>query len=255
MGMRGMLEGKVAMITGTASGVGREAAVLFASEGAKLITADVNELEGLKTMETVKAAGGEGIFVQTDVSREDQVKRLVESGKKAFGRIDCAFNNAGIDGNLEPFLDITENDWERVLGINLKGHWYLMKHEIPEMLKLGKGAIVNTCSICGVNALPNNAVYCTSRFGGLGLTKVAALEFAGKGIRINAVGPAAINTPLFQKFTQGNSEVQENFKKMHPVGRIAEPREIAEVACWLLSDRSSFVVGHLLLADGGVTLM
>jgi NAD(P)-dependent dehydrogenase (short-subunit alcohol dehydrogenase family) len=253
--MKRMLEGKIVLITGTSSGVGREAALLFASEGAQLVTGDVNEAEGLKTMELVKAAGGSGIFVRTDVSREEEVKRLVESAVKAFGRIDCAFNNAGIDGNLESFLDITDEDWNKVLGINLKGHLHLMKHEIPEMLKRGKGAIVNTCSICGVNALPNNGVYCTSRFGGLGLTKVAALEFAGKGIRINAVGPAAINTPLFQKFTHGNPEIQENFRKMHPIGRIAEPREIAEVACWLLSDRSSFVVGHLLLADGGITLM
>jgi len=253
--MKGMLDSKIVLITGTASGVGREAALLFAAEGAKLVTADVNEAEGLKTLELVKEAGHDGIFVKTDVSQESQVKSLIGKGAEAFGRIDCAFNNAGIDGNLEPFLDITEGDWDRVLGINLKGHLNLMKHEIPEMLRRGKGAIVNTCSICGVSALPNNAVYCASRFGGLGLTKVAALEFAGKGIRINAVGPAAINTPLFQKFTRGNPEVQENFRRMHPIGRIAEPQEIAEVACWLLSDRSSFVVGHLLLADGGVTLM
>lgn len=250
-----LLENKVVLITGASSGVGREAALLFSAEGAKLIICDINSSGGQETLEMVSMAGGEAMFVKADVSRAEDVESLIRAGVSKYNRLDCAFNNAGIDGDLAPFLEVTEEDWNRVLDINLKGHLYLMKSEIPQMLKQGKGAIVNTCSICGVNALPNNAVYCTSRFGGLGLTKVAALEFAGQGIRINAVAPAAINTPLFQKFTRGNLEIQENMRRLHPIGRIAEPKEIAEAACWLLSDRSSFIVGHLLIADGGATLM
>jgi NAD(P)-dependent dehydrogenase (short-subunit alcohol dehydrogenase family) len=252
--MERMLEDKIVLVTGTASGVGRESALLFTEEGATLITADVNENGGQETPEMVKKKGGNGIFLKTDVSNGEQVKRLVEAGIKTFGRIDGAFNNAGVDGNLEPFLETTEEDWERVIGINLKGHWYLMKNEIPHMLKQGKGAVVTMCSCLAAVAAPNNGIYCASRFGALGLTKVAALEFASKGVRINAVGPGALNTPLFQKFTKGDPVLQEGWRANHPIGRIGEPQEIAQVACWLISDRSSFVVGHLLLADGGLTV-
>ncbi|MEW6444001.1 MAG: glucose 1-dehydrogenase [bacterium] len=251
--MGGLLEGKVALITGTASGVGRASARLFSREGAKVITSDVNVRGGEETLEMVRKAGGEGIFVPTDVTQKAQVENLVRQGVAAFGRLDCAFNNAGIDGNLEPLLESTEEDWDRVIRTNLKGHWYLMKSEIPEMLKAGKGAIVNVASICGVVGLPSNAIYCTARHGDVGITKVAALEFADKGIRVNAVGPGGINTPLFQKFTHGDQQLQAYIRQLHPMKRIAEPEEIAEAACWLCSDRSSFVTGHLLIVDGGFT--
>ncbi len=251
--MCGLLKGKVALITGTASGVGRASALLFAREGARVITSDVNVKGGEETLDMLRKQGGQGVFIPTDVTQREQVENLVKAGVAAFGRLDCAFNNAGIDGNLEPLLESTEEDWERVIRTNLKGHWYLMKCEIPEMLKVGKGSIVNISSICGVVGLPSNAIYCTARHGDVGLTKVAALEFADKGIRVNAIGPGGINTPLFQKFTHGDLEMQAYIRQLHPMKRIAEPEEIAEAACWLCSDRSSFVTGHLLLVDGGFT--
>jgi NAD(P)-dependent dehydrogenase (short-subunit alcohol dehydrogenase family) len=193
--MDGMLAGKVAIITGTASGVGRSAALLFAREGARLITSDIDVAGGEETLEMVRSEGGDGIFVETDVSDRAAVDSLVRAGVEAFGRLDCAFNCAGIDGNLEPLLETTEQDWERVISTNLKGHWHLMKAEIPEMLKRGKGSIVNIASVCGKVGLANNTIYCAARFGDVGMTKVAALEFAERGIRVNAIAPGGINTP------------------------------------------------------------
>lgn len=251
--MDGMLAGKVALITGTGSGVGRAAAVLFAREGAKVITSDIDVAGGDNSLEMVENEGGKGIFVETDVTDRDAVDALVRAGVDAFGRLDCAFNCAGIDGNLEPLLESTEQDWEQVMSANLKGHWYLMKAEIPEMLKQGKGSIVNIASVCGKVGLANNTIYCAARFGDVGMTKVAALKFAERGIRVNAIAPGGINTPLFQKFTQGNVDIQNYAKQMHPMKRIAEPEEVAEAACWLCSDRSSFVTGHVLMVDGGYT--
>jgi NAD(P)-dependent dehydrogenase (short-subunit alcohol dehydrogenase family) len=251
--MKGMLDGKVALVTGSGSGIGRASAVLFAREGAKVILCNVNVARGEETLEMVKKAGGEGIFVPTDVTQRDQVDAVVRKGVETFGRLDCAFNNAGISGKLEPFMETTEEDWERVMSTNLKGHWYLMKAEVPEMLKTGKGAIVNMTSVCGKVGLPNNTFYCAARFGDIGMTKTVALELAELGIRVNAVGPGGVNTPLFQSFTNGDKEVQAYIAQMHPMKRIAEPEEVAEAACWLLSDRSSFTTGHVLMVDGGYT--
>jgi NAD(P)-dependent dehydrogenase (short-subunit alcohol dehydrogenase family) len=251
--MKGMLEGKVALITGAGSGIGRASGVLFAREGAKLILSDVNVKGGQETLEMVKKEGGEGIFVRTDVTQRDEVNAMVKKGVETFGRLDCAFNCAGIAGNLEPFLETTENDWERVISTNLKGHWHLMKAEIPEMLKVGKGAIVNIASICGKVGLVNNTFYCAARFGDIGMTKTVALELAEKGIRVNAVAPGGVDTPLFHSFTQGDKAVQDHIRGLHPMKRLARPEEVAEAACWLLSDRSSFTTGHVLMVDGGVT--
>lgn len=251
--MRGMLDGKVALVTGAGSGVGRASAVLFAREGATLILSDVDVSGGEETLETLRKASAEGIFVPTDVTRRDQVDAMVRKGVESFGRLDCAFNCAGIAGNLEPFLETTDEDWERVISTNLKGHWHLMKAEVPEMLKIGKGAIVNIASICGKVGLANNTFYCAARFGDIGMTKTVALELAEKGIRVNAVAPGGVDTPLFHSFTHGNKDLQDYVKALHPMKRIARPEEVAEAACWLLSDRSSFTTGHVLMVDGGFT--
>ena len=251
--MRGMLDGKVALVTGAASGIGRASALLFSSEGARLILSDVDVKGGQETLKLVEIGGGKGIFFPTDVTRREQVDEMVRRGVETFGRLDCAFNCAGIAGSLEPFLETTEEDWERVISTNLKGHWHSMKAEIPEMLKVGKGAIVNIASICGKVGLVNNSFYCAARFGDIGMTKAVALEFAEKGIRVNAVAPGGVDTPLFQSFTQGNKDLQNYVRSLHPMKRIARPEEVAEAACWLLSDRSSFTTGHVLMVDGGFT--
>ncbi len=251
--MKGMLDGKVALVTGAGSGIGRASGVLFAREGAKVILSDVDEEGGIETLGMVKKGGGEGIFVRTDVTRRDEVDAMVKQGVETFGRIDCAFNCAGIAGNLEPFLETTEEDWDRVISTNLKGHWHLMKAEIPEMLKVGKGAIVNIASVCGKVGLPNNTFYCAARFGDIGMTKTVALELAEHGIRVNAVAPGAVDTPLFHRFTLGDKAVQELIRTMNPMKRLARPEEVAEAACWLLSDRASFTTGHVLMVDGGFT--
>jgi NAD(P)-dependent dehydrogenase (short-subunit alcohol dehydrogenase family) len=251
--MKGMLEGKVAVVTGAASGIGRAAGVLFAREGAKVILSDVNEQGGEETLGMVKKEGGEGIFIRTDVSKRDEVNAMVDKGVETFGRLDCAFNCAGVAGNLEPFLETTEEDWDRVISTNLKGHWHLMKAEVPEMLKVGKGAIVNIASVCGKVGLPNNTFYCTARFGDIGMSKTVALELAEQGIRVNAVAPGGVDTPLFHGFTHGDKAVQDHIRGMHPMKRLAQPEEVAEAACWLLSDRASFTTGHVLMVDGGFT--
>lgn len=251
--MRGMLDGRIALVTGAASGIGRASALLFSTEGARLILSDVDVKGGEETLKLLEIGGGKGIFVPADVAQREQVNEMVKRGVEAFGRLDCAFNCAGIAGSLEPFLETTEEDWERVISTNLKGHWHSMKAEIPEMLKVGKGAIVNIASICGKVGLVNNSFYCAARFGDIGMTKTVALEFAERGIRVNAVAPGGVDTPLFQSFTQGNKDLQNYVRSLHPMKRIARPEEVAEAACWLLSDRSSFTTGHVLMVDGGFT--
>jgi NAD(P)-dependent dehydrogenase (short-subunit alcohol dehydrogenase family) len=250
-----MLQDKVILVTGTASGIGRASAKLFTKEGAKVVTGDLEPKGGEATLADIKAGGGDGIFVETDVSKENQVKRLVESGVEAFGRLDGAFNCAGYDTSAYPTVEVPDEMWEKAINTNLKGTWMLMKYEIPEMLKVGKGAIVNMGSVCSVVALKDFSAYGASRFGIVGLSKNTAIEYARQGIRVNVVGPAAVNTPIFQRLTGGDPAVKAQFEDMHPIGRICEPEDIAEGALWLLSDRSAMVVGHLLMVDGGFTSM
>jgi NAD(P)-dependent dehydrogenase (short-subunit alcohol dehydrogenase family) len=246
-------EGKVALVTGGTSGIGRAAAIAYAREGANVVVAGRRVAEGDETVRLVRSQGREAIFVPTDVAQEAQVKSLIGRTLEQFGRLDFAFNNAGIEQAPTPFLEQKVETYDEVMDINVKGVWLSMRHEIPAMLKSGGGAIVNTSSALGVTALPGIEVYAASKHAVIGLTKSAAVEFGKQGIRINAVLPAAIETDMYRRFVRGNAENQAAVSAMHPIGRIGTPEEIADAVIWLSSAKSSFVLGHSLLVDGGWT--
>jgi NAD(P)-dependent dehydrogenase (short-subunit alcohol dehydrogenase family) len=250
--MTGRLEGKVALVTGGASGIGRATALAFAREGAKVVLADVAVERCDDTVVQIEEAGGEVFCVETDVSQPDQVEALINATVETYGRLDCAFNNAGIEGEQAPTPDCTEENWDRVININLKGVWLGMKYEIPQMLKQGGGAIVNMSSVAGLVGFPSAPAYVASKHGILGLTKTAALEYATEGIRVNAVCPGVIRTPMVERATGGDPEVEAQFTAMEPVGRMGKPEEVAEAVVWLCSDAASFVTGHPLVVDGGL---
>lgn len=246
-----MASQKVAIITGGSSGIGRATAVALAKEGVRVVIAARRANESEETLELVKRAGSDGIFVKTDVTREHEVEQLVELAVGKYGRLDYAFNNAGIEEDPTPFLDQSSTVFENIMNVNIKGVWLSMKYEISQMLKNGGGSIVNTSSVAGVVALAQIPIYTASKHAVLGLTKSAALEFAKSGIRINAVAPGAIETEMYERFVGGNKQLRENLNAMHPIGRVGKPEEIANAVVWLLSDKASFVTGHTLLADGG----
>ena len=247
------LSGKVALVTGGTSGIGRAAAVAFAREGAKVVVAGRRAAEGEETVRLVRAQKSEAIFVQTDVAQEAQVKNLVGRTLEKFGRLDVAFNNAGIEQVPTPLLEQTVETFDQVMNINVKGVWLSMKHEIPAMLKSGGGSIVNTSSIGGVVGVGGVEIYVASKHAVIGLTKAAALEFGKQGIRVNAVLPAAIETAMFDRFVSGQTDMRASFGALHPIGRIGTAEEVADAVVWLSSARSSFVTGHSLLVDGGFT--
>jgi len=244
------LENKVAIITGGTSGIGRETAVLFAEAGAKVVVAGRREAEGKETVDLIRNAGGDGFFVKTDVAKAADVQALVQKTVDKFGRLDTAFNNAGIEGNWMPMLDISEEDWDRTIDINLKGVWLCLKYEIQQMLKSGGGTIVNMSSVAGLMGSPGAAPYCASKHGVIGLTRTAALEQAKQKIRVNAVCPAVIESPMEQRLF-GDPEVHKFAVGMHPIGRIGTAREVAEAVLWMCSEKSSFMTGHYLVLDGG----
>ena len=246
-------QNKVAIVMGGTSGIGRAAAVAYAREGAKVVVAGRRAAEGEETVQLLRAQGGEGMFVATDVSKAAQVKELVERTMQKFGRLDFAFNNAGIEHEPTPFPEQNEETYDRVMDINVKGVWLSMKYEIPAMLKTGGGSIVNTSSGLGVIAMPGIEIYVASKHAVIGLTKSAALEFGKQGIRVNAVLPAAIETDMLQRFVGDNAEMRAQMAAKHPIGRVGKPEEIADAAIWLSSSKSSFVTGHSLLVDGGFT--
>jgi NAD(P)-dependent dehydrogenase (short-subunit alcohol dehydrogenase family) len=246
-------QGKVAIVTGGTSGIGRAAAVAYAREGAKVVVAGRRAAEGEETVRLLRAKGGEGFFVSTDVSKAAQVKELVERTMQKFGRLDFAFNNAGIEHEPTPFLEQDEETFDRVMDINVKGVWLSMKYEIPAMLKTGGGSIVNTSSVLGVTAFPATEIYVASKHAVIGLTKSTALEFGKQGIRVNAILPAVIDTDMYQRFVGEKPEMRAQMTALHPIGRIGKSEEIADAAIWLSSSKSSFVTGHSLLVDGGFT--
>lgn len=247
------LRGKVVLVTGASSGIGRASAVAFVREGARVVAADVDAKGGRQTLRMIKENGGESIFVTADVSKAREVEALVSKATQTYGRLDCAFNNAGVFGSKAPTADCTEEDWDRVISINLKGVWLCMKYEIPAMLRSGGGAIVNTSSIGGVVGTPNAPAYEASKHGVIGLTRSAALEYGRAGIRINAVCPGHTITPMTDSIFAGRPEVKEARIAQSPLGRWASPEEIAEAVVWLCSDSASFVTGHAMLVDGGYT--
>jgi NAD(P)-dependent dehydrogenase (short-subunit alcohol dehydrogenase family) len=246
-------QGKVAIVTGGTSGIGRAAAVAYAKEGARVVVAGRRAAEGEETVRLLRAQGGEGFFVATDVSKAAQVKELVERTMQKYGRLDFAFNNAGIEQDPTPLLEQTEETYDRVMDINVKGVWLSMKYEIPAMLKTGGGAIVNTSSGLGVIAMPGIEIYVASKHAVIGLTKSAALEFGKQGIRVNAILPAVIETDMIRRFAGDKPEILAQLTALHPIGRIGKSEEIADAAIWLSSSKSSFVTGHSLLVDGGFT--
>ena len=253
--MKKSFEGKVALITGGGSGIGRAAAVAFAEAGARVVVSGRREAEGLETIALIKKAGGQGTFVRGDVSNEADVEKLVAQTVKTNGRLDAAFNNAGIEGEVgKPTHEQSVANYRSVIDINVLGVLLAMKHEIGAMLKNGGGAIVNNASVGGLVGFPGVSVYVASKHAVLGLTKTAALEYAKQGIRVNAVSPGGIETPMLNRFTGGpGTDFANQLAGMHPIGRLGRPEEIAEAVVWLCSDKASFVSGVSLAADGGFT--
>jgi NAD(P)-dependent dehydrogenase (short-subunit alcohol dehydrogenase family) len=250
--MRTELRGKVAVVTGGTSGIGRETAVLFAKAGAKVVVAGRRDREGKETIDLVRTAGGDGLFVKTDVSRAAEVEALVRKTVEKFGRLDIAFNNAGIEGNWIPIAEQPEEDWDQTMAINLKGMWLSLKYEIQQMLKQGGGgAIVNMASVAGLIGSAGAATYIASKHGVMGLTKAAALETAKDGIRINVVCPAVIDTPMGERLF-GAPEAKKFALGLHPLGRIGTPTEVAEAVLWMCSVKSAFMTGQSLVLDGGM---
>jgi NAD(P)-dependent dehydrogenase (short-subunit alcohol dehydrogenase family) len=245
------LGGKVAIVTGASGGIGRATARALACEGAQVVVADVSESGGQETVNLINANGGSAFFVRTDVSKDDDVKAMVQRAVEQFGGIDLAFNNAGIEGVQAPAADFAEKDWNRVLSINLTGVWLCMKYEIPEMLKRGGGAIVNCSSVAGLVGFPGIAPYVASKHGVVGLTKTAALDYATADIRINAICPGVIETEMIHRFTHEDPRAETQMAEMAPVHRMGRPEEIADAVIWMLSDASSFTTGQAIAVDGG----
>ena len=244
-----MTDQKAAIITGGSSGIGRAAAVALAKQGVKIAIAARRAKEGEETVRLVKEAGSEVIFVKTDVANENDVRSMVEKTVKQYNRLDYAFNNAGIEERTTPLVDQTSEVFDQIMNVNVKGVWLSMKYEIPEMIRTGGGAIVNTSSGAGVIGYPQQPIYIASKHAVLGLTKSAALEYAKSGIRINAIAPGVTETEMVERV---DKQLIERLKSITPIGRIADPEEIANAVVWLLSDKASFVLGHTLLVDGGV---
>jgi NAD(P)-dependent dehydrogenase (short-subunit alcohol dehydrogenase family) len=254
--MEKLFENKVILVTGGGSGIGRHTALLFAKHGAKIVIAGRNEERGEEAASVIRKDAGEAIYVKTDVSKSSDVVNLIGRTVDEFGRLDCAFNCGGIDGVKKPLIEMEEQEWDEIIDINLKGTFLLLKYEIIQMLSQKNGcSIVNMASVNGMLGRPDRSAYNSSRSGIIGLTKTAAIEYIDKGIRINAVAPAAVNTDLFQKYTKGDPEIQKKYAAGHPIGRISTPDEIAEAVIWLCSAKSSFVVGHVLVLDGGYTII
>lgn len=246
-----VFQDKVALVTGGSFGIGQAAAIAFAKRGAKVVIADW--VKDDLTQSLIGSLGGEATFVQCDVSRDEDVRRLIQKTISQYGRLDFAFNNAGIEGLSAPTHECTNENWDRTIGINLKGVWLCMKYEIEQMLKQGKGVIVNNASIAGLVGFQNIPAYVASKHGVIGLTKNAALEYSRSGIRVNVVCPGVIKTPMIDRFTGKSKEVEKQFENMEPVGRLGRPEEVAETVIWLCSDASSFITGDAIPIDGGWT--
>jgi NAD(P)-dependent dehydrogenase (short-subunit alcohol dehydrogenase family) len=249
--MPGQFEGKVALVTGGNSGIGRATAIKFAESGAKVVIAARRVPEGEETVDMIREAGGDAIFVKTDVSRAVDVEVMVERTIEAYGRLDCAFNNAGMTGSSGPPHEHSEDVWDEVMNVNLKGVWLCMKYEVPQMLRTGGGAIVNDSSLAGLIATRSQVAYVASKHGVIGLTKSAALAYAKDGIRVNAVCPSWVGTPMISRLLD-DPDRKAGLIAAHPVGRLGTPDEVAEAVLWLCSDAASFVIGHSMVVDGGM---
>ncbi len=248
------LAGKVALVTGAGSGIGRATALAFAQAQAKVVVSDLDGEGGRATVRLIHERGGAAIFVQADVSNACDVENLVHQTVTEYGRLDAAHNNAGVEPVNAPIVESCEEDWDRVIDINLKGVWLCMKHEIGVMLDQGGGSIVNTSSTVGLLGQMNMASYVASKHGVVGLTRAAALELVDAGIRVNAVCPAVVATSMFDRFTKGDAELAASLAAALPMRRLIEPQEVAEAVLWLSSDKAAYLNGHALVIDGGLSI-
>ncbi len=248
--MKGIQDG-VAVVTGGGSGIGRQSSLRFADEGAKVVVADIDADGGHETVEMIESDGGNATFVKTDVTNSDDVAAMVQTALDEYGGLDFAHNNAGIADEGSRLAEYSEDEWDRMIDINLKGVWRCLKAEIPEMIERGGGAIVNTSSVAGVSA-NGGAHYAASKHGVIGLTRRATVDYADDGIRFNAVCPGVIDTPMVQQASEDNTEELERIKAGIPAGRLGDPEEIADTVVWLCSEESSYVMGQPIIVDGGL---
>ncbi|MGH7917298.1 MAG: SDR family oxidoreductase [Candidatus Binataceae bacterium] len=251
--MAGLLHGKIALVTGASSGIGRAAALAFAREGARVLAADMMIDQGNETVALIKQAGGEAIFTRCDVARAADAQALAALAVSNWGRLDCAYNNAGISGKIARTADDTEENFDRIIAVNLRGVWLCMKYQIQQMMKQGGGAIVNTASAAGLVGSHGMPAYTASKHGVIGLTKTAALEYARANIRVNCVCPGVIDTAMVAGMLSSHPRLQDKLVAAEPVSRMGKPAEIAEAVTWLLSDAASFVTGCAMPVDGGMT--
>ncbi|NER08871.1 MAG: SDR family oxidoreductase [Okeania sp. SIO3C4] len=243
------LSGKVALVTGASSGIGKATALAFAQAGAKVIVASRRVTEGQQTVRQICEGAGEAFFIKTDVSKAIEVEALLNKTVEIYGRLDFACNNAGV-GIVSPLTECSEADWDYIINVNLKGIWLCLKYQIPIMLKLGCGSIVNMSSMCGIVGTAGSSIYSASKGGIVALTKEAAIEYAKSGIRINSVSPGAIKTDIQNNLP---TDILSEIVAAHPIGRIGKPEEVADAVLWLCSEKASFITGHNLMIDGGYT--
>lgn len=245
------LKGKTAIVTGGASGIGEATALLYAAYGCNVIVSDLQEEKGLLLVEKIRQSNGKAVFIKADVSKPQDCEMLVNKTVASFGSVDIAFNNAGISGENNAIADMSIEGWNKIIAVNLNSVFYCMKYELQQMLKQGKGVVVNNSSILGQVGFVNAAGYVAAKHGVIGLTQNAALEYAARGIRVNAIGPAFINTPLLTEAGMDTDIKQSVLVPLHPIGRLGEAKEVAEMVVWLSSDKASFITGSYYPVDGG----